>query len=284
MTDKRKKKTNRVLLSNKVFKKIYSFDQSPIYYFVSKNNKSKEFLVLIHGLGCNNSLFRYEESFFIYNRLNVINVDLRGHGFSENIKGKVTLEDYAKDINYILKEEGVAKAILIGYSLGGFVSLKFYSFFPKLVKKMVLIDTSYAANLKTIRPSFVFIGLFLFGLLILPARIFNVEIKHDLDFSKYKQRNALFLIHQIGLSTSLRNLSYAIEAMINENLSDILKKVKIPTLIIEDSNDVIFSKKSFRTEHRNIPRSKLEIVEGDHLSVLNKSETVEQDILKFIRK
>ncbi|MEK6984628.1 MAG: alpha/beta hydrolase [Nanoarchaeota archaeon] len=274
----------RVLFLRKVFKKIHSFDQSAIYYLVSRNNNSNEFAVLIHGLGTNNSLFRYEESFLIYKGLNVINVDLRGHGFSENIKGKVTLEDYAKDIKCILKEEKVAKAVLIGYSLGGFVSLKFYSDFPKLVKKMVLIDASYAVNLNTIRPIFIFIGLALFGLLILPARFFNVKAKQDVDFSKYKWRNVFLLIHQIGLATSLRSLSYAINAMLKENLSGVLKKVNIPTLIIEDSHDVIFSKKSFKTEHKKITKSELQIIEGSHLAVLNKSDTLEKDILNFIRK
>jgi len=283
MLKKRGNRRPRALTLRKIFKKINSFDNSSIYYFVSKNNKSSEFLVLIHGIGCNNSLLRYEESFFIYNKLNVINVDLRGHGFSENLKGKISLEDFARDIYFILKEEKATKVFLVGYSLGGFVSLKFYSLFPQFVKKMVMIDASYAINLKTLRPIFIFSGLFLFGLIILPMRAFSMHIKQDLDFSKYKWRKIFSILPLFGISISLKNLSYAINAMIKEDLSHVLEEIKVPTLILEDKRDFIFSKKSFNIEHEKISQSKLKIIEGRHLSVLIKSEAIELEILNFIK-
>ena len=97
-----------------VMKHIVSFDKSKIFYRIKKNNKTKTFTVFLHGLSCNNSMFRREEEHLIEKNYNTINIDVRGHGFSQNkIKKKIFLKDFCKDIELILKKEKVNTKVVI---------------------------------------------------------------------------------------------------------------------------------------------------------------------------
>lgn len=270
------------MLKKRAFKSIISFDKSRIYYYITRNNRSSKFLVFLHGLGCNNSFFKHEEFFFANLKFNVINVDLRGHGFSDNFKSKLYIEDFAKDLWFILKKEKVRKAVLIGHSMGGFIVLRFYSFKPSLVEKIILIASSYAINFRTLKPSFIFSGFLASKLVKLIAHILNPGRTKDLDFSKYRGKDKIYLIYYSAACTTIKDMREATLAMIREDLSPVLGTVKVPTLIIYDRYDHVFSKESYLALHQGIPCSLLRIEAGDHDYTLQNPGVIEKDILKFI--
>src|SRR5439155_7139907 len=68
----------------------------------------------------------------------VIAVDLQGHGPAADIDRPLRYELMADDVAGLLKQLGVGKADIMGYSLGGGVALQTAIKHPDLVRKLVV--------------------------------------------------------------------------------------------------------------------------------------------------
>lgn len=73
----------------------------------------------------------------------VIRWDMRGHGQSEypTDPAEYSIEATVQDMVDVLDQVGVARAVLVGHSLGGFASLEFVRRHPGRVSGLVLVDT-----------------------------------------------------------------------------------------------------------------------------------------------
>ena len=72
----------------------------------------------------------------------VLAPDLRGHGRGLRSDKPLTLELMADDVADLVEHLGLGPVILVGYSLGGSVSLLVWKRHPSLVRGMVLISTA----------------------------------------------------------------------------------------------------------------------------------------------
>ncbi len=67
-------------------------------------------------------------------------LDLRGRGFSEKPPSGYSIAQHVRDIDEILKDPGGNRVILMGHSLGAFISLAYAARHPERVEKLILID------------------------------------------------------------------------------------------------------------------------------------------------
>jgi 3-oxoadipate enol-lactonase len=73
--------------------------------------------------------------------------DLAGFGSSDDRDGEaVALEDYAEDLATLLDGLGIARAVVGGVSLGGYVALAFARLHPERLSGLVLADTKAPAD------------------------------------------------------------------------------------------------------------------------------------------
>ena len=72
----------------------------------------------------------------------VVRVDQRGHGESEAPPGPYGRADLAADVVAVLDTLGIARAILVGHSMGGIVSMATTLGHPERVAGLVLIGTA----------------------------------------------------------------------------------------------------------------------------------------------
>ncbi|QTX06121.1 alpha/beta fold hydrolase [Agromyces archimandritae] len=70
----------------------------------------------------------------------IIAVDLRGRGRSNRLPGPYGLEQHADDLAAVLEHLGVAQALVVGHSMGGFVSVRLAERHPHSVGGLVLVD------------------------------------------------------------------------------------------------------------------------------------------------
>lgn len=106
--------------------------------------KSRPAIVLIHGYGA--SVEHYRRTFAgLKNRYRIYALDLVGFGLSEKKNGRevnYSPELWAQQVYDFLAYKGEEKAILVGHSLGGMVSICFSQLYLDKVAGLILIDTA----------------------------------------------------------------------------------------------------------------------------------------------
>jgi len=103
---------------------------------------SGEPLVLLHGgLGVGSMFGDVLTS--LSQSQQVIAVDLQAHGRTADIDRPLRYEHLADDVAALIKHLGLARANVMGYSLGGGVALRTAIQHPEVVKKLVLVSTPF---------------------------------------------------------------------------------------------------------------------------------------------
>lgn len=106
--------------------------------FFKKTGEGKALFILhgLFGLGDNwNSFSKYFSSigFCCYA------IDLRNHGRSPH-SDDFSYESMAEDVRELMDEEGLAKVILLGHSMGGKVAMFFADKYPERLEKLIIAD------------------------------------------------------------------------------------------------------------------------------------------------
>jgi len=70
----------------------------------------------------------------------VLAMDLRGRGLSEKPDTGYSLAHHINDIRGLLDDLGLERVVLMGHSLGAFISLAFGATFPERVDRIILVD------------------------------------------------------------------------------------------------------------------------------------------------
>ena len=110
-----------------------------LYYEV---HGTGEPLILLHGgLG---SIEMFAELLPAFSQtLRVIAADLQGHGRTGDIDRPITYESLGDDIAALMKNLGIEKADVMGYSLGAGTGLQMTIRHPGAVRKLVLVSTVF---------------------------------------------------------------------------------------------------------------------------------------------
>ena len=70
----------------------------------------------------------------------IIAMDLRGRGFSDKPLTGYSIEHHCRDILSLMNDQGLERTVLIGHSLGAFISLAFSAQYPQRVDRLILVD------------------------------------------------------------------------------------------------------------------------------------------------
>lgn len=115
------------------------YKDSKLSYRVSGEGKA---IVLIHGFAEEGTVWRNQFDLFPGHRL--IIPDLPGSGSSDLIDN-MSMEGLARSVQAVLEAEGVEQCIMIGHSMGGYVTLAYADHFHHRLKGFGLFhSTAYA--------------------------------------------------------------------------------------------------------------------------------------------
>ena len=174
-------------------------------------------IVLLHGWGQNISMMRpIGDRFKKTNR--VIIIDLPGFGDSNEPKEVWSLYDYMDSIHELIEYLKVKEPILIGHSFGGKISLLYASKYK--VKKLILFGSPFKKEIENL----------------------STKTKILKSLKKVPVLNKLegFAKKHIG-STDYKNASDILRKIlvehVNLDITEDVKKISCPTLIIWGSND-----------------------------------------------
>jgi len=107
--------------------KQFQYKSTNISYNIHGKGKA---VVLIHGFAEDSEVWN-EQVNFLQKNCQLIIPDLPGSGKSGFLSEEnAVIEDYAKIINALLENEQINNCIMIGHSMGGYVTLAFADLFP----------------------------------------------------------------------------------------------------------------------------------------------------------
>ena len=123
-------------------KKTVLYQHKNIAYQISGNGKA---LVLLHGFLESKAIWDdFTET--LQNEFIVIAIDLPGHGESETISEKHSMQLMAETVKAVLETEKIEKTVIAGHSMGGYVALQFAVDNEKMVKGLVLFHSHANAD------------------------------------------------------------------------------------------------------------------------------------------
>lgn len=121
--------------------KTFNTPLGTIHYWVSDIQSERLTLVLLPGLTADHRLFDRQVETFV-GTYNLLVWDAPGHAASRPFDLSFTLSDKAHWLHDILALEGIAHPVLVGQSMGGYVSQAFLQYFPGEAAGFVCIDSA----------------------------------------------------------------------------------------------------------------------------------------------
>jgi 3-oxoadipate enol-lactonase len=98
-------------------------------------------LVFINPLGCDLRVWS-DVACILKPEFRVVRYDKRGHGLSESGADGVEMADYARDLAALLDAIAIARAAIVGITIGGVIAQELYRQRPELVGALALCDTA----------------------------------------------------------------------------------------------------------------------------------------------
>ncbi|MFN7013817.1 MAG: alpha/beta fold hydrolase, partial [Bacteroidia bacterium] len=118
------------------------YKKAKIRYFIKGKGKA---VVLLHGLVESSKMWK-DYATELSKKFKVIAIDLPGHGQSESIGYVHSMEMMADLVMYILKIHRYKYAVLVGHSMGGYVSMAFAEKYPDSTKGICLFHSHAASD------------------------------------------------------------------------------------------------------------------------------------------
>jgi pimeloyl-ACP methyl ester carboxylesterase len=252
-------------------------------------DKSKPPLVLVHGLGSDLQIFRWNARCWA-SKHRVIAIDLPGHGQSEKADIDYTMGLYVRVIQRFLDRLEIKRTHLLGYSMGGLVSTLFAAQFPDRIRRLVLLaPAGYRKGkkpLETLRrvsramrnPLYpLFRERFLRSQFKSFYHSFTPEI--DLLFEETLagsgRRDYLCWLRAVGAS---------LESITRNPSNELYSQIKAQTLILFGEQDRIVPVEGGFVMARTMPHANIRLYPNcGHSLVIEARDKVTQDVLSFLK-
>ena len=274
------------LLTGYISKSLISSNGLNIYYeIVTPYKDNGKTLFLIHGLGGNVSSWDEERIAFRNLGYTTIALDLRGHGLSDRAKVEedYSMENFSQDVLEIIKKEELSNVILVGHCLGGLIALILEALHPRSAHALTLIDTTYkpATTGKLILDHKLLNKLFLLFSEYAP----DIGIKTYAESENFKGTNDINFHRFLSdvIHTSLKSYFLIYKEFLLFDATALLRKILIPTLIIEGTRDSVFPPEVAIHLRARIKTSELEFIKGaNHILILNNPKELVRTIHHFL--
>ena len=124
-----------------MIEKVFETASGTIHYWVNDICSDRKALVLLPGLTADHRLFDKQLEAF-ESDFNLLTWDAPGHGSSRPFRLDYSLMDKAVWLHQILAKEAVSLPVLIGQSMGGYVSQCFMQKYPGETAGFISIDSA----------------------------------------------------------------------------------------------------------------------------------------------
>jgi pimeloyl-ACP methyl ester carboxylesterase len=237
-------------------------------------------IVLLHGFLENKKMWQDYIALFSEN-YRVIAIDLLGHGESDCLGYVHSMEDNANAVHEVLEHLQIEKAIILGHSMGGYVSLAFAELYPENIQKLVLLNSTSKEDsaekklnrtraIKAVKQNYVnFVSLAI-------ANLFS-------ENNRTKLAGEIEKVKTEALKTPLQGIVASLEGMkIRKDRETLLRENLFPVLLILGKKDPVLNYEESITQIENTSVGLISFDDG-HMSHIENKEELKKVLLEFFK-
>ncbi len=247
-------------------------------YFSCKGKGSA--VVLLHGFLENSTMWSKIVE-VLQKKHKVICVDLLGHGKTGNLGYIHTMDEQANMVKAILNHLKLRKYIIVGHSMGGYIALSIAKLYPKNIKGLCLMNSTFLPDSKVKKQH-------RNRAILAVKQNYKTFIKVSIPML-FSEENALKLKKEMNgiikeaLKMTPQGIVAALEGMkIREDYSFILEKKQFPILMILGKQDPVLDYNTLKNQTKNKP---IQVVNfsGGHMSHVENIQDLICTLLTFIK-
>jgi pimeloyl-ACP methyl ester carboxylesterase len=176
----------------------------------------------------------------------VVALDLPGFGESEMPAGEISIPGYGRCVDELCDKLGLGEVVLVGNSMGGFVSTELALALPTRVAKLVLVAAAGLSIEYQRREPLLFLsrlwaalaarGATRSELVIRRARLRRAALQ---TVVRYPEKLSPPLAHEIVQGAGKDGFMPAMQALLDYSFRDRLAQLEMPVLIVWGENDIL---------------------------------------------
>jgi len=239
-------------------------------------------VIFIHGFPFDKQMWLPQVQ-YLSKSIRVIAYDIRGFGKSESGAQMPSIGLFAEDLINFMDALEIERAVVCGFSMGGYITLKALNIWPERFEAVILFNTQCMAATAEAKDSY-------------KRQITQILAGNREDFiddlvskmfhkdSLVKKKKIIQKVKDIVLSTHHYTITGTLSELANrEETCNTLEKIAVPVLILSGENDQVVSPQQSEYLFNNIAQSKWQVINGTgHLSNLEHPEEFNKQILQFV--
>jgi len=237
-------------------------------------------LLLLHGYPLDHSIW-HEQASALQNQCRVITPDLRGHGRSPAPEGAYSMDLMARDVLVLLDSLQIEKAVWVGHSMGGYITLAAWRLAPERFAGFGMVASNYLADSAEAK-----------------AKRYEIAEKVSQIGSEAAVNPKLFLegaptdapmieqAHQIMLNTAPAGIIGSLQAIAERpDSTEILKTINVPALVVGGAGDQLFKPEIPKQMAALIPDAELVMAErSGHMPMMEEAALITAALGKLVER
>lgn len=253
-------------------------------YYTDGGQETGTPIVFAHGFPFSSAMWS-EQLEVVGTAYRTIAYDLRGLGQSAVGDGQYTVEGHVDDLLALLDLLHIDQAIIIGFSMGGYITLRALERYPERFLAAVLCDTRCEADdnvgrikranaAMTVKKS----GAAAFAEAFIPA-VFTPDSVNNNTAAVTKIRDIINATNPVAIAGNL----IAMAARTDTSAS--LSKIRVPTLILVGELDDVTPPQDARFMQSNIADAELQVIpNAGHMSNLENPSAFNHHLMDFLQR
>lgn len=264
--------------------KSFYYHKTKIIYRISGNGFP---VVLVHGFAEDGNVWQYQTD-FLKDHCRVIIPDLPGSGLSvfetDGVDTADNIEYYATCLHALLQQENIEKCIMIGHSMGGYITLAFAERYPQMLIGFGLVhSTAFADNdekkqnrLKGIAMMKEYGG-YAFIKSTTP-NLFSTKFKNE------QQEKVQELIEKGSAFSTVALQNYYTAMMTRPDRTAVLKDSEMPVLFVIGSDDIAIPMDDMlQQSHLPLTAYVHILKDAGHMGLWEDATAVNKALLAFVK-
>src|SRR3954447_9004332 len=210
-----------------------------------------------------------------------IAVDLPGFGFSEMPDDEISISGYGRVVNSLCDELDLGEVVMVGNSMGGFISAETAIQFPARAARVVLVAAA-GVTTSDLRARPIMAGARVVAAVATRTATMSERvvrrrhIRHLVyhSFIRHPTRIRNELLYEITLGSGRPGFLDALQAIMEYDFRDRLPEIGCPTLIVWGTEDMLVPSSDADEFERLIPQSRKVIFrDTGHMAMLERPQT-----------